>query len=81
MKLFWWRNRKNKKVTQVDRDSADTDRRLEEAKRAAERGQRALDKVIAREPIVQAHRSALRRVADDNGLAGIILFGFSKGTK
>lgn len=80
MKFFWWRNRK-KKVTQVDRDSADTERRLEEAKRAAERGQRALDKVIAREPRVQAHRSSLRRVADDNGLTGIILFGFSKGNK
>lgn len=57
----------------------DTARRLAASSRAVEQSQKALDKVEAQAPRVQAHNSSIRRVAEDNGLAGIILYGFRQG--
>lgn len=62
----------------LDKDD-DTARRLADSSRAVEQSQRALDKVAAQAPRVQAHRSSIRRVAEENGLAGIILYGFQQG--
>jgi hypothetical protein len=63
------------------REEDDTARRLAASSRAVERSQRALDKVDAQAPRVQAHHSSIRRVAEDNGLAGIILYGFRQGNR
>lgn len=78
MRLLWWRTAK-KKVTHMDQESDDTERRLAASSRAVEQSERALDQVAAKAPRVQAHANSLRRVAEDNGLAGIILYGFRKG--
>lgn len=76
MRLRFWRKQTRKLMHQSDDD---TDLRLEASSRAVEQSRRALDRVEAQTPRVQAHNREIRRVAEDNGLAGIILYGFRQG--
>jgi hypothetical protein len=78
MRLRFWRKRTKDNMF---REEDDTARRLAASSRAVEQSQKALDKVDAQAPRVQAHHSSIRRVAEDNGLAGIILYGFRQGTR